>query len=99
MHTHKIELNHYHFLLNNYYFSVGSALVIMVAIPLGKLLYLGIKQLSRPISIQLKAAAKNSQFVSRYICSPPAQGRYTGNWVRLSHTSQALIISLFSVVK
>ena len=46
----------------------------MVAFPLGKLLSLAMKQVSRPIAYQLKSAAKRSPFMRRYICSPPAQG-------------------------
>ena len=46
----------------------------MVAFPLGKFIYLGIKQISVPISRQLKIAAKRSPFFKQYICSPPAQG-------------------------
>ena len=44
----------------------------MVAFPLGKLVYLGIKQLSKPISIQLRSSAAKHPFVSKYICAPPA---------------------------
>ena len=46
----------------------------MVAFPLGKLFYLGIKQLAKPISIQLRSSAAKHPFVSKYICAPPAQG-------------------------
>ena len=44
----------------------------MVAFPLGKLVYLGVKQLSKPISIQLRSSAAKHPFVSKYICAPPA---------------------------
>ena len=54
---------------------MGVAISKMVAFPLGKFLYLGIKQLSGPIAGQLKTAAKRSQFISKYVCSPPAQGK------------------------
>lgn len=45
----------------------------MVVFPLGKLLYLGIKQMSKPIANQLKSAAVRSPFFKNYICAPPAQ--------------------------
>ena len=45
----------------------------MVAFPLGKLVYLGMKQLSKPISFQLRSSAARHPFVSKYICAPPAQ--------------------------
>ena len=51
----------------------------MVAFPLGKLFYLGIKQLAKPISIQLRSSAAKHPFVSKYICAPPAQGKQHGS--------------------
>lgn len=48
----------------------------MVAFPLGKLLYLGIRQISRPISKQLQKTAVRSPFFRKYVCAPPAQGIY-----------------------
>ena len=47
----------------------------MVAFPLAKFVYLGMKQISGPIARQLKVVARRSPFVSKYICSPPAQGK------------------------
>jgi len=46
----------------------------MVAVfPLGKLLYLGIKQMSKPISRVIQQRAAKSPFIRTYICAPPAQ--------------------------
>lgn len=45
-------------------------------LPLGKLLYLGIKQLSKPIARQIKVGAARSPFFSKYICIPPAQRKF-----------------------
>ncbi|XP_005991649.1 optic atrophy 3 protein homolog [Latimeria chalumnae] len=43
------------------------------AFPLAKLLYLGIRQLGKPIANRIKAGAKSSEFFKTYICLPPAQ--------------------------
>ena len=48
----------------------------MVAFPLGKLIYLGIRQLSKPIARQLQSAAKRSPIFRRFVCAPPAQGQF-----------------------
>lgn len=48
---------------------------MVVVFPLGKLIYLGIKQISKPISRRLQAGAKSSPFVRKYICMPPAQSK------------------------
>ena len=47
----------------------------MVAFPLGKLVYLGMKQISKPIANQVKIAAKRSPFFGKYVCSLPAHGK------------------------
>lgn len=47
----------------------------MVVFPLGKLLYLGMKQVTKPIANQLKLTAKRSEFFRKYVCIPPAQGK------------------------
>lgn len=49
----------------------------MVAFPLGKLVYLGMKQISKPIANQIKIAAKRSPFFGKYVCSLPANGKET----------------------
>ena len=49
---------------------------MVVALPLGKLLYLGIRQISKPISRRIQAAAVRSPLFRRYICIPPAQSKY-----------------------
>jgi hypothetical protein len=48
--------------------------MVVGAFPLGKLLYLGVKQISKPISRQIKAAAKGSTTFKQFVCIPPAQG-------------------------
>ena len=45
----------------------------MVALPLGKLAVIGIKQLAKPIARQIKIGASRSPFFRKYICMPPAQ--------------------------
>ncbi|XP_071478502.1 putative OPA3-like protein CG13603 [Diadema setosum] len=45
----------------------------MVAFPLIKLGTLAVKQISKPISKSIRAMAKGSPFMRRYICMPPAQ--------------------------
>lgn len=47
-----------------------------VALPLGKLLYLGVKQLAKPVAKQIKLGAARSPFFSKYICIPPAQSKW-----------------------
>ena len=46
---------------------------MVVALPLGKLVYLGIKQISRPISRRIQAGAVRSPLFRKYVCVPPAQ--------------------------
>ena len=41
--------------------------------PLGKLFYLALKQVARPISKQLQSTAKNSQFTKNRILMPMGQ--------------------------
>ncbi|XP_075771215.1 optic atrophy 3 protein [Pelodiscus sinensis] len=43
------------------------------AFPIAKLLYLGVRQLSRPLAARIKAGARASPFFRTYICGPPAQ--------------------------
>ncbi|XP_067412654.1 optic atrophy 3 protein [Emydura macquarii macquarii] len=43
------------------------------AFPIAKLLYLGVRQLSRPLAARLKAGARASPFFRTYVCGPPAQ--------------------------
>ncbi|XP_065919273.1 optic atrophy 3 protein homolog [Dysidea avara] len=46
----------------------------MVAVfPVGKLVYLGVKQISKPIARALQAYARRNEFMRLYVCSPPAQ--------------------------
>lgn len=47
----------------------------MVVFPLAKLLALAVKQVSKPVANQIKLTAKNSPFLRRYVCAPPAQGK------------------------
>lgn len=64
---------------------------MVAAFPLGKLIYLGIRQLSKPIAVQLRNSATRHPFVSRYICAPPAQSKH--NSVVLISGPQSPIIS------
>ncbi|KAK1150717.1 hypothetical protein AOXY_G33429 [Acipenser oxyrinchus oxyrinchus] len=43
------------------------------AFPIAKLLYLGVRQLSKPVANRIKAGARRSEFFKNYICLPPAQ--------------------------
>ncbi|EDV23782.1 uncharacterized protein TRIADDRAFT_7238, partial [Trichoplax adhaerens] len=51
------------------------------ALPLAKLFYLGIKQISKPLVYRIKTAAKGSPFFRKYICIPPAQAHH---WLELN---------------
>lgn len=50
--------------------------------PIVKLGYLVLKQLSKPIALQIKKRAKSSPFFRKYVCIPPAQfyNRYEVNF-------------------
>lgn len=50
----------------------------MAAIPLGKILYMALKQVSRPISRRMIALSRKSNFFKNYICLPPANAY---NWL------------------
>lgn len=54
-----------------------SEIGMVVAFPLGKLIYLGVRQLSKPIARQLQRTAVASPFFRRYICAPPAQSKWS----------------------
>ncbi|CAI5780696.1 optic atrophy 3 protein [Podarcis muralis] len=43
------------------------------AFPIAKLLYLGVRQLSKPLAARIKDGARASPFFRQYICGPPAQ--------------------------
>ncbi|XP_039218100.1 optic atrophy 3 protein [Crotalus tigris] len=43
------------------------------AFPIAKLLYLGVRQLSKPLAARIKDGARASPFFRHYICGPPAQ--------------------------
>uniref|UniRef100_A0A8C6SFI7 Outer mitochondrial membrane lipid metabolism regulator OPA3 n=1 Tax=Neogobius melanostomus TaxID=47308 RepID=A0A8C6SFI7_9GOBI len=47
--------------------------MVVGAFPIAKLLYLGVKQLSKPVANRIKAGARRSEFFKNYICLPPAQ--------------------------
>ncbi|KAM9317641.1 optic atrophy 3 protein homolog [Pholidichthys leucotaenia] len=47
--------------------------MVVGAFPIAKLLYLGVRQLSKPVANRLKAGARRSEFFKTYICLPPAQ--------------------------
>ncbi|XP_061827988.1 optic atrophy 3 protein homolog [Nerophis lumbriciformis] len=47
--------------------------MVVGAFPIAKLLYLGVKQMSKPIANRIKAGARSSDFFRSYVCLPPAQ--------------------------
>ena len=51
--------------------------MVVAGVPIGKLFYLIIKQVSRPISKRMKILALQSEFFKKYICMPPANAY---NW-------------------
>ena len=54
-----------------------SAKMVVGAFPIAKLLYLGVRQMSKPVANRIKAGARRSEFFKSYICLPPAQSEYT----------------------
>lgn len=46
---------------------------MVVAFPLGKILYLVVRQVSKPISVRLQRVAKQTPFVRNYVIMPTAQ--------------------------
>jgi len=52
-----------------------SAKMVVGAFPIAKLLYLGVRQLGKPVANRIKAGARRSEFFKNYICLPPAQGK------------------------
>lgn len=51
----------------------GSARMVAGAFPLAKLIYLGVRQISKPLAARIKDGARASPFFRQYICGPPAQ--------------------------
>ncbi|XP_074075383.1 optic atrophy 3 protein [Macrotis lagotis] len=47
--------------------------MVVGAFPMAKLLYLGVRQISKPLAQRIKEGARRSQFFRTYICLPPAQ--------------------------
>ncbi|XP_055992301.1 optic atrophy 3 protein [Sorex fumeus] len=47
--------------------------MVVGAFPMAKLMYLGIRQVSKPLANRIKDAARRSEFFKTYICLPPAQ--------------------------
>lgn len=47
----------------------------MVALPLGKLIYMGMRQLSKPIATRLKLYTKEHKTLRNVFIIPPAQGK------------------------
>ncbi|KAK2088702.1 Optic atrophy 3 protein [Saguinus oedipus] len=60
--------------------------MVVGAFPMAKLLYLGIRQVSKPLANRIKEAARRSEFFKTYICLPPAQRGCSGDGL-LSTTS------------
>ncbi|XP_073498207.1 optic atrophy 3 protein [Phyllobates terribilis] len=54
--------------------------MVVGAFPIAKLLYLGIRQISKPLANRIKAGARRSEFFRTYICLPPAQ---VYHWVEM----------------
>ncbi|XP_060145068.1 optic atrophy 3 protein isoform X2 [Globicephala melas] len=52
---------------------LATAKMVVGAFPMAKLLYLGIRQVSKPLANRIKEAARRSEFFKTYICLPPAQ--------------------------
>ncbi|KAG8448454.1 hypothetical protein GDO86_015518 [Hymenochirus boettgeri] len=52
--------------------------MVVGAFPIAKLLYLGVRQISKPIANRIKAGARRSEFFKTYICLPPAQCYHWG---------------------
>lgn len=50
--------------------------MVVGAFPIAKLLYLGVRQMSKPVANRLKATARRSEFFKNYVCLPPAQRKY-----------------------
>ncbi|KAA0714852.1 Optic atrophy 3 protein -like protein [Triplophysa tibetana] len=54
--------------------------MVVGAFPIAKLLYVGIRQLSKPLANRIKAGARQSEFFKNYICLPPAQAYH---WIEM----------------
>ncbi|XP_056396723.1 optic atrophy 3 protein [Hyla sarda] len=54
--------------------------MVVGAFPIAKLLYLGVRQISKPLANRIKAGARRSEFFRTYICLPPAQAYH---WVEM----------------
>ncbi|KAF7699299.1 optic atrophy 3 protein homolog [Silurus meridionalis] len=54
--------------------------MVVGAFPIAKLLYLGIRQLSKPVANRIKAGARRSEFFKNYICLPPAHAYH---WIEM----------------
>ncbi|XP_063794507.1 optic atrophy 3 protein [Pseudophryne corroboree] len=54
--------------------------MVVGAFPIAKLLYLGIRQISKPLANRLKAGARRSDFFRTYVCLPPAQAYH---WIEM----------------
>ncbi|KAE8584889.1 hypothetical protein XENTR_v10021149 [Xenopus tropicalis] len=54
--------------------------MVVGAFPIAKLLYLGIRQISKPLANRIKAGARRSEFFRTYVCLPPAQ---VYHWVEM----------------
>ncbi|XP_006871534.1 PREDICTED: optic atrophy 3 protein homolog [Chrysochloris asiatica] len=47
--------------------------MVVGAFPMAKLIYLGIRQVSKPLANRIKEGARRSEFFKNYVCLPPAQ--------------------------
>lgn len=57
--------------------------MVVGAFPIAKLLYLGVRQLSKPVANRIKAGARRSEFFKNYVCLPPAQGELVSCFLQL----------------
>ena len=49
---------------------------MVLAFPAGKLAYLAIKQVSKPVAKAVASGAKRSDFFKNYVCIPPARSKF-----------------------
>lgn len=65
---------------------LATAKMVVGAFPMAKLLYLGIRQVSKPLANRIKEAARRSEFFKTYICLPPAQRESHPTSLQPSHS-------------
>lgn len=68
----------------------ATAKMVVGAFPMAKLLYLGIRQVSKPLANRIKEAARRSEFFKTYICLPPAQREFDPTSLQPFHSPTSL---------